>query len=115
MRARDPEAYVIGEVTDLFGMQDLDVTWSWFVTQDEAPERVNPGVLAAEAYGVKTSARDLIRFVEIHLDPAREGKTIERAVGRLLAGRSSFAMPARGSTPKIARPGRTAPRCDCSH
>lgn len=48
--------------------------------KDDAPVRVNPGVLAAEAYGVKTSARDLIRFVEINLDPEREQKKLQRAV-----------------------------------
>ena len=32
-----------------------------------APVRVNPGVLADEAYGVKTSARDLIRFVDANM------------------------------------------------
>ena len=46
----------------------------------DAPVRVNPGVLADEAYGVKTSARDLIRFVEVNLDPGREARKIERAV-----------------------------------
>ncbi|WP_349918947.1 class C beta-lactamase [Aeromonas veronii] len=29
--------------------------------------RVNPGMLAAEAYGIKTSARDLLRFVEANM------------------------------------------------
>lgn len=49
-------------------------------TKDDVPVRVNPGVLAAEAYGVKTSARDLIRFVEINLDPSREEKKLQRAI-----------------------------------
>ncbi|MGX9694075.1 class C beta-lactamase [Achromobacter anxifer] len=35
--------------------------------KQDAPVRVNPGVLAAEAYGVKTSARDMIRFVDANL------------------------------------------------
>lgn len=35
--------------------------------KQDAPVRVNPGVLADEAYGVKTSARDLIRFVDANL------------------------------------------------
>ncbi|KPB69653.1 class C beta-lactamase [Pseudomonas cannabina] len=33
----------------------------------DEPVRVNPGPLAAEAYGVKSSSRDLIRFVEANL------------------------------------------------
>jgi beta-lactamase class C len=48
--------------------------------KEDAPVRVNPGVLAAEAYGVKTSARDLIRFVEVNLSPAREEKKLQRAI-----------------------------------
>lgn len=35
--------------------------------KQDAPVRVNPGVLAAEAYGVKTSARDMLRFVDANL------------------------------------------------
>lgn len=35
--------------------------------KEEAPVRVSPGVLASEAYGVKTSAKDLIRFVEANI------------------------------------------------
>lgn len=44
------------------------------------PVRVNPGVLAAEAYGVKTTARDLIHFVEINLDPSQVDATLARAL-----------------------------------
>ena len=46
----------------------------------DAPVRANPGVVAAEAYGVKTSARDLIRFVEVNLRPEREEKKLQRAI-----------------------------------
>ncbi len=35
--------------------------------KQDAPVRVNPGVLADEAYGVKTSARDLLRFVDANM------------------------------------------------
>ena len=38
--------------------------------------RVNPGMLAAEAYGIKTSARDLLRFVEVNMAEAnRSGES----------------------------------------
>jgi beta-lactamase class C len=43
-------------------------------TKQDAPVRVNPGVIAAEAYGVKTSASDLIHFVELNLRPAQVDK-----------------------------------------
>lgn len=36
-------------------------------TKTDAPIRLRGGVLGAEAYGVRTSARDLIRFVEANL------------------------------------------------
>jgi beta-lactamase class C len=44
------------------------------------PVRVNPGVLAAEAYGMKTTARDLIHFIEINLDPSQVDETMARAL-----------------------------------
>jgi beta-lactamase class C len=48
--------------------------------KEDSPVRVTPGVLAAEAYGVKTSARDLIHFVEVNLSAAREEPKIQRAI-----------------------------------
>ncbi len=53
--------------------------------KQDAPVRVNPGVLAAEAYGVKTSARDLLRFVEANLNAAGDA-AIQRAVARTHVG-----------------------------
>ncbi|MET1115892.1 MAG: class C beta-lactamase [Comamonas sp.] len=46
----------------------------------DAPVRVNPGMLSAEAYGVKTSARDLIRFIDLNLDPSRLEKPLAQAL-----------------------------------
>ncbi|MGY3856268.1 class C beta-lactamase [Aeromonas intestinalis] len=37
--------------------------------------RINPGMLAAEAYGIKTSARDLLRFVEANMAEESRGGT----------------------------------------
>lgn len=48
--------------------------------KQDAPVRVNPGVLADEAYGVKSSARDMLRFVEINLGTAPVDATLRRAI-----------------------------------
>ena len=46
----------------------------------DVPVRVNPGVLAAESYGVKTTARDLIHFLETNIDPSHVEEDMKRAV-----------------------------------
>lgn len=43
--------------------------YAWGYGKDGTPIRVNPGVFDGEAYGVKSSAADMIRFVEVNLDP----------------------------------------------
>lgn len=53
--------------------------------KQDAPVRVNPGVLAAQAYGVKTSARDLLRFVEANMGTPGDA-AIARAVARTQVG-----------------------------
>lgn len=46
----------------------------------DEPVRVNPGMLWEEAYGVKTSARDLLRFVQINLGMVKVEDKLEQAV-----------------------------------
>lgn len=46
----------------------------------DRPVRVNPGVLDAEAYGIKTTATDLIRFVQLNIDPSGLEAPLRRAV-----------------------------------
>ncbi|MFJ2690202.1 class C beta-lactamase [Pseudomonas sp. NPDC087336] len=46
----------------------------------DKPVRVGPGALDAEAYGVKTSAADLIGFVEANMKPAGLEKTLQQAI-----------------------------------
>lgn len=48
--------------------------------KQDVPVRLNPGVLAAEAYGVKTSSSDLIRFVEENLGLAPVEAKLNRAL-----------------------------------
>nr|WP_271412222.1 class C beta-lactamase [Pseudomonas sp. Q1-7] len=52
----------------------------------DAPVRVNPAVLAAEAYGVKTSSRDLLRFVEAHLGLQAVDATTQQALDATRSG-----------------------------
>ena len=47
--------------------------------QDE-PVRLNPGVLGNEAYGMKTTARDLIHFTELSLGQGEASSEIRRAL-----------------------------------
>ncbi|KQQ11955.1 class C beta-lactamase [Methylobacterium sp. Leaf123] len=54
--------------------------YAWGSGKDGTPIRVNPGVFAGEAYGVKSSAADMIRFVEANLDPARLDPPMRQAV-----------------------------------
>lgn len=48
--------------------------------KSNAPVRLNPGVLAAEAYGVKSTSHDLLQFVETHLNPDRQDASLKRAL-----------------------------------
>lgn len=54
-------------------------------TGANAPVRVNPGVFDQEAYGIKTTAADLLRFVEASVDPDRFEGSLKTA---LVAARS---------------------------
>ena len=51
-------------------------------TQDDRPIRVAPGPLDAQAYGVKTTAPDMLRFVEANLGT---GQPLEPALQRAVA------------------------------
>lgn len=48
--------------------------------KDDRPLRVGPGPLDAEGYGVKTSAADLLRFVDANLHPERLDKPWAQAL-----------------------------------
>jgi beta-lactamase class C len=44
------------------------------------PVRAAPGILDSEAYGVKTTAADLLRFVEANMDGGKLDETLQRAI-----------------------------------
>ncbi|HEY0823315.1 MAG TPA: class C beta-lactamase [Ramlibacter sp.] len=54
--------------------------YAWGYDQANRPVRVNPGVFDAQAYGVKTTAADMLRFLEANLDPAALPAPLRRAV-----------------------------------
>jgi beta-lactamase class C len=55
-------------------------------SKSDKPVRVNPGVLASEAYGIKTTAADLMRYVEAQMDPSRLDKDFQLAVAGTQSG-----------------------------
>jgi len=55
-------------------------------TRQDVPARLTGGVLGDEAYGVRTSSKDLIRFVEANIDPAKLGPVLGRAVADTQVG-----------------------------
>ncbi|MBS0534136.1 MAG: beta-lactamase [Proteobacteria bacterium] len=53
--------------------------YAWGIKGDKAV-RVNPAVFAAETYGVKTSAADMLHFVEVNMAPDKLDAPMRRAV-----------------------------------
>jgi beta-lactamase class C len=66
--------------------QDRVADYAWGYTKDDQPIRVAPGAFDSEAYGVKTTAADLIRFVEANIDSAGLDETLRRAIAATHAG-----------------------------
>jgi beta-lactamase class C len=54
--------------------------------KDDKPIRVTPGVLDSEAYGVKTTASDMIRFVEANIDRGGLDDTLWRSIAATHTG-----------------------------
>lgn len=53
--------------------------YAWGYREEKAI-RVQPGPLDAEAYGVKSSAADMLRFVEANLDPSQLPASLRQAI-----------------------------------
>lgn len=49
-------------------------------TKTDVPARLSPGVLASEAYGVKSNTVDLIRFIEANMQVAKLDGKLQRAI-----------------------------------
>lgn len=54
--------------------------YAWGYNSANKPVRVNPGVFDAEAYGVKSSSADMIRFVQENIDPGQLAEPIRQAL-----------------------------------
>ncbi|WP_434563439.1 class C beta-lactamase [Pseudomonas sp. R1-6] len=60
--------------------QDQSGRYAQGYAKDGKPVRVGPGALDSEAYGVKTSSADLIRFVEANLRPQKLEEALKQAI-----------------------------------
>jgi beta-lactamase class C len=54
--------------------------YAWGYDKTNRPVRVSPGPLDAEAYGVKASAADMIRYVQANIDPRGLPEPMRRAI-----------------------------------
>jgi beta-lactamase class C len=54
--------------------------YAWGYNKANKPIRVNPGALDGEAYGVKSTAADMIRFVEANIRPDDLAEPMQRAI-----------------------------------
>ncbi|KAB0496646.1 class C beta-lactamase [Pseudomonas vancouverensis] len=54
--------------------------------KDGKPVRVGPGALDSEAYGVKTSAADLLRYVQTNMQPGTLEKPLQQAIALTHSG-----------------------------
>ncbi|MFP6849835.1 MAG: class C beta-lactamase [Pseudomonas sp.] len=83
-----------GTLFPAFGMQHSYIQvpaaqmprYAYGYTKDNQPLRVTPGMLDAEAYGVKTNAKDLLRFVQANISPAGLNPDLQHAIGITHAG-----------------------------
>lgn len=60
--------------------------YAWGYDKTNKAIRVNPGVLAAQAYGVKSSTADMIRYVQANITPGLLEEPMRRAVDRTHRG-----------------------------
>ncbi|MBJ2230671.1 beta-lactamase [Pseudomonas simiae] len=54
--------------------------------KDGKPVRVGPGAMDSEAYGIKTSAADLLHYVSVNINPASLEKPLQQAIATTHTG-----------------------------
>ena len=55
-------------------------------TKQGAPIRLNAGALSSEAYGIKASAPDMIRFVAVNMEMVKIDGELQRAINETHTG-----------------------------
>jgi len=60
--------------------QDRMSDYAYGYSKDGKPIRVSPGIWDSEAYGVKTTSADLIRFAEANMNGSTLDETMQRAI-----------------------------------
>jgi len=60
--------------------QSAMASYAWGHNQEGKQVRVNPNPLDAETYGIKASAADLIRYVQLNIDPSQLPEPMRQAV-----------------------------------
>lgn len=64
----------------------VEERYAWGYSSRDEPVRVNPGMLDAEAYGIRSSAADMIRFVEANLGSVVSDPSVGAAVAATHVG-----------------------------
>jgi beta-lactamase class C len=54
--------------------------YAWGYDKANQPGRFNPDLLSDEAYGIRSSAADMVRYLQANIDPSQLGTTLRRAV-----------------------------------
>lgn len=81
-------------IFEKLGLQNTFITvppekmqyYAWGYSKQDKPIRVNPGMLDAEAYGVKSSAEDMIKFVEANMNSADSHENLHKAINATHTG-----------------------------
>ena len=60
--------------------------YAYGYSKTDKPIRVTPGALSGEAYGVKTTAADLLRFIVINMDSAHLEQDLQQGIAATRTG-----------------------------
>jgi beta-lactamase class C len=60
--------------------------YAYGYSKDDKPIRLTPGDLGSEAWGVKSTAADMLRYVEANIDSAALDETLRRAIAATQTG-----------------------------